>query len=133
MSASFFSIKSNSSDRELAFSDPRRGYFTVELRGAGVGAMREVYDASGLAEYFLRLANFERPGNGAETWESLEGEFSLTAVSSKLGEVGFSVRITDNLGGPEQWQVSVRLVSELGQLPGIAREAESFFNAVPSA
>jgi len=133
MSASSFSIKSNASDRELVFSDARRDYFTVELRGSGVRAVGGVYDAGGLAELFAKLATFERPWSGAETWESVEGEFSIAATCSALGEVRFSVCIRGMLGGPEQWEVSASLVSELGQLPGIAAHAESFLEVVASA
>jgi Family of unknown function (DUF6228) len=135
MSASSFSIKSNASDRELVFREPRRDYFIAELRGSGVAATRGVYahtDARGLARFFSRLAAYERPWSEAESWEALEGEFRLEAACSLLGEVRFSVRIRDMLGGPEEWQVSARLVTELGQLPGIASRAESFFNFVAS-
>jgi len=83
MSGASFSIKSNASDRELAFLRPRRDHFTAELRGSGVGAMREVYaytNARGLAEFFSKLAAYERPWINVESWESLEGEFLLQAV-----------------------------------------------------
>jgi hypothetical protein len=59
MSAPPFSIKSNTSDRELVFRSPRRDNFVVELRGVSVGATCEVYayrDARGLSKLFSRLA-----------------------------------------------------------------------------
>ena len=136
MSASSFSIKSNSSDRELVFLDAQRDYFVAELRGSVVGATRQVYaypDATGLSRLFSRLAAYERPWSEPERWESLEGEFTLEAACSPLGHVTFSVRIRDMLGGPEEWEVSARLVTELGQLPSIASRAESFFNVVANA
>jgi hypothetical protein len=136
VSAPPFSIKSNASDRELVFLDPRSDYFTIELRGAGVEALRSVYaytDARGLAKLFSRLASYERPWLQAERWESIEGEFQLEAVCSALGEVTFAVRIRDLLGGPEEWEVRANLVTELGQLPRIASRAEAFFNVVASA
>jgi hypothetical protein len=136
MSRSFFSIKSNASDRELVFLEPQSDYFTVELRGSSVGATRRVYaytDGAGLSKLFSRLAAYERPWDKPERWESLEGEFTLEAACSSLGEVTFSVRIRDMLGGPEEWEVSAHIVSELGQLPGIASNAEAFFDVVASA
>ena len=136
MSAPSFSINSNSSGRQLVFLDPRSDYFVIELRGAGVEARRNVYaytDARGLAKLFSRLAGHERPWVQAERWESLEGEFELGARCSALGDVTFSVRIRDMLGGPEEWEVRANLVTELGQLPGIASRAEVFFNVVASA
>ncbi len=136
MSAASFSIKSTASDRELVFHTPQRDYFIAELRGSSLGATREVYaytDAKGLAGFFSRLAVHKRPWSSVERWESLEGEFLLQAACSALGHVTFSVRIREMLGGPEEWQVSANLVTELGQLPGIASHAEFFFNVVAGA
>jgi hypothetical protein len=130
------SIKSRSSDRELFFLNPRQDYFTVELRGSSVRATRDVYaytDASGLAKLFSKLAASKRPWVGAERWEALEGEFSISAQCSTLGQVSFSVLIRDHLGGPEEWSVSAVLETELGGLPGIAADAQLFFSHVAKA
>jgi hypothetical protein len=136
MSAASFSVKSNASDRELVFLDPRRDYFIAELRGLGVTAHREVYaytDAKGLSRFFSRLAAHERPWSEPEKWESLEGEFRLEAKCSALGHVTFLVCIRDLFGGPEEWEVSARIVTALGQLPAIASRAATFFNIVATA
>jgi hypothetical protein len=133
VSTASFSFKSNASDRELAFLDPRPDYFVVELRGFGVRAIREVYaytDALGLSKLFGRLAEYSRPWNGAEKWESLEGEFSLAASCSAVGAVTFAVSIRDLLGSPEEWMVKASLITEMGQLPSIAANARSFFSGV---
>ena len=133
MNVSSFAIQSNASDRELVFLHPRRDHFVAELRGANLGATREVCtytDANGLSRYFARLAAYKRPWDKVERWESLEGEFCIAAACSPLGEVGFVIRIRNHLGGPEEWDVSVGLVTELGQLPGIASRAEPFFDVV---
>ena len=115
-----FSIKSNASDRELVFLSPRPDYFIVELRGAALEVTREVYaytDAQGLSDLFAKLAACERPWVGTHRWESLEGEFSLLAACSALGQVSLSIRIRDMLGGPEEWEVSAQLATELGRYP----------------
>ena len=133
MSASSFSIRSNTSDRELVFLDPRRDSFVAELRGSAIVATLQVYaytDAGGLPLLFSRLAAYERPWATPERWESLEGEFLLEATCSSRGHVTFSVRIREMFGGPEEWEVSARLVTELGQLPGIASRAKAFFASV---
>ena len=131
-----FSLKSNASDRELVFSSPRPDYFVVELRGRALEVTREVYaytDARGLSEFFAKLAIFERPWVGTQRWESLEGEFSISAACSALGQVSFSIRIRDMLGGPEEWEVSAQLATELGALQAVAVDAGLFFNVVASA
>jgi len=133
VSTASFSFKSNASDRELVFLDPRPDYFVVELRGFGVRAIREVYaytDALGLSKLFSRLAEYTRPWSGAEKWESLEGEFALGVTCSAVGEVTFAVSIRDLLGSPEEWMVKASLVTEMGQLPSIAVGARSFFISV---
>ena len=126
-----FSIHSNSSDRELAFlSSGKDDYFTVQLRGSSLQATQRVYaytDRSGLARLFARLSACERPWSGEERWESLEGEFSLSARCSSLGIVTFLVAILGLEGAPEEWRVSASLTTELGQLPNIAAGAHRFF------
>ena len=97
---------------------------------------REVYaytDARGLSDFFGELAACRRPWGETRSWESLEGEFALSAACSALGQVTFSIRIRDMLGGPEEWDVKARVVTELGALPTIAGHARLFFDVVASA
>jgi hypothetical protein len=133
MSESSFSIKSSASDRELVFVLPRPDYFNVELRGVSLSATRKVYaytDAKGLSSLFSKLAATGRPWTGAERWQSLEGEFSISAQCSALGHVSFAVVIRDQFGGPEEWSVSACITTDLGQLSRLATDAQSFFSAV---
>ncbi|WP_089374628.1 DUF6228 family protein [Methylobacillus rhizosphaerae] len=104
--------------------------FTVELRGFSVQATQTVWaysDTPALANLFVRLASYEHPWDGNECWESIEGEFTLSASCSPLGEVSFSVRMHGLQGSPEEWQVSAALTTELGQLSLIAAGASQFF------
>jgi hypothetical protein len=133
MSESFLSIKSNASDRELVLLSPRPNYFVVELRGVTLSAVRKVCaytDAKGLSSLFSRLAAIGRPWVGVESWQSLEGGFSISAQCSALGHVSFSVVIRDQFGGPEEWSVSACITTDLGQLSRLATDAQSFFSAV---
>jgi uncharacterized protein DUF6228 len=134
--SSSFSIKSNASDRELVFLSPRSDHFIVQLRGTALQVSREVYaytDARGLSDFFGELAACRRPWGETRIWESLEGEFALSAACSALGQVTFSIRIRDMLGGAEEWDVKARVVTELGALPTIAGHARLFFDVVASA
>ena len=126
-----FSIRSSSSDRELAFLSLDGDHFTVELRGSALQATHAVWaytDAKGLANLFARLGSYERPWSSEERWESLEGEFSLSARCSPLGHVDFSVHLHGSQGAPEEWQLTAVLTTELGQLPKIAASASGFFS-----
>lgn len=128
-----FSIRSNSSDRELKFLEPRPNYFTIQLQGSSVTAKRKVYaytDGGGLSRLFSKLAACERPWSSTENWTSLEGEFALSAQCSALGHVSLTILISDLSGAPEKWSVSVTLTTELGQLPKIAADASTFFSIV---
>jgi hypothetical protein len=127
-----FSIRSNSSDRELTFRDLSGDYFTVELLGAELRAIRGVYaytDHLGLVRFFETLAAYERPWDQPCEWGSLEGEFNISASCSSLGEVLFTVSISGQPGVSEEWQLSFSITSELGLLPSIAKAAKSFFNS----
>jgi len=65
---------------------------------------------------------------GIKSWESIEGEFIISATCSSLGEVLFTVRLRGLQGAPEEWTVSVGLATEFGQLRNIAKHAKGFFS-----
>ncbi|MDH5859140.1 DUF6228 family protein [Lampropedia aestuarii] len=126
-----FSIKSNSSDRELVFLSRHGDYFTIALRGADVQATCTVWcytDAQELANLFLRLAAYDRPWPGREQWESIEQEFCLSVACSSLGSVHFSIDLRGNQGGLEEWRLCANITTELGQLASIAEKAHVFFH-----
>ncbi|WP_423201070.1 DUF6228 family protein [Corticibacter populi] len=108
----------------------RRQPFTIELKGFAVQVAHAVWaytDATGLSDPFARLASYEGPWNGDGRREPIEGEFSLSARCSPLGEGLFSIRICGLQGAPEKWQVSAALATELGQLPKVPVGAHRFF------
>jgi hypothetical protein len=126
-----FAIRSCTSDRSLQVSEAGHESFTAELLGTGLSATLRVSthtDAEGLSLFFGRLASQEQPWHGIESWESLEGEFRIMASCSSLGEVHFEVGLRFLQGAPEEWSLSAGLLTELGQLPIIARNAALFFS-----
>ncbi len=56
-------------------------------------------------------------------WESIEGEVRITAEHDGLGHVAFSVALMDSAES-----VSVNLIVELGQLPGLVDSAHKFID-----
>jgi hypothetical protein len=125
-----FSIHSVDSDRELVFRAHKDEYFDIELKGSGLSAMVGVWEyeaVNGLNTLFQELASFKTPWQGVRTWESLEGELSLSAMCSTLGQVTFLVKLSHLTGSPEDWRVEAGLVTELGQLEKIAKDANTFF------
>jgi len=124
-----FSIHSTSSSRELIFSDLRHEYFKVYIKG-DVSAYIEVWaytDANGLYSLFHNLAKYEKPWQGEKRWESIEGEFIISVTCSPLGEVLFTIRLRGQQGAPEEWELSVGLITEFGQLSNIEKHAREFF------
>jgi len=125
-----FSIHSSSSSRELVFQSRKGEYFQVVLKG-DVEAIADVWaytDAQGLGRLFQELAAYERPWKGEKGWQSIEGEFSISATCSSLGEVRFLVKLRGLQGAPEEWNVQVGLATEFGQLGKIAKQAMAFFS-----
>jgi hypothetical protein len=133
METADFKIRSVSTDKALRFFDPIDYSFRVELRGASIHALREVYCPVGpteLIQFFSRLGAYMRPWSGSERYTSVEGDFSLAAACSSLGQVTLTIVIHGAFGAPEEWQVRSGLELELGQLPGIAAAADRFFRAM---
>ena len=114
----------------MAFLSQEGDYFTVELRGGDLQASLRVYAYThglGLSDLFASLAKHERPWIAQERWESIEGEFSLSASCSPLGIVTFLVAMFGHPGFPEEWRVSASITTELGLLPSLAAGAQRFF------
>lgn len=125
-----FSIHSSSSSRELVFQSRKGEYFQVILKG-NVEAALDVYahtDEQGLNHLFQELGVYQKPWQGKKEWQSLEGEFSISAECSSLGKVQFLVELRGLQGAPEEWKIQVGLASELGQLEKIAKQAMAFFS-----
>jgi hypothetical protein len=125
-----FSIHSVNSERELTFSSFQGEQFQVEFKGSGIYALTGVWvdnHVQSLSVFFEELTRFTTPWQGVREWESLEGEFSISATCTTLGQVDFSIEIRHYGGGTEAWFVQGSLVTELGQLEKIARDAKAFF------
>ncbi|MDD1607801.1 MAG: DUF6228 family protein, partial [Methylococcaceae bacterium] len=96
-----------------------------------VSASTEVWaytDANGLNEFFQELGCLERPWQGQRSWASIEGEFSLSATCTSLGNVTFHVTLFGLQGAPEEWSVQAGLETDFGQLEQIAKHVKLFFN-----
>jgi Family of unknown function (DUF6228) len=125
-----FSIHSVNSDRELRFQYLKEEYLEVELKGSGLSAVAgvSIYTyANGLNTFFEELSKFRAPWQGSHTWESLEGDSSISATCTTLGQVTLMVKLHHFLVDPEDWRVEAGLAIELGQLEKIAKDAKAFF------
>ena len=126
-----FSIKSSQSDRELVFSQCDGENFYVALKGRIAGAIR-VYayapHTHDLLQWFEVLGGNKKPWSNEITWESLEGELRISATCSALGEVSIYVALIDQQGADEESRIQTALVTELGQLPNISKNAIRFFS-----
>ena len=127
-----FTIKSTRSDLKLVLSEIKGDYFTASLESSYLNATLKVYsyhyspNAVGFAEFMEWIGGQDRPWDGSNDWQSLEGEFAVSAECSALGTVTFDVKFS-HFSGAEDWKVNTKLMSELGQLPGLAKSARTFF------
>ena len=124
------SIKSNSSERELRFLSIKGDYFQLELLG-NPSLTHSTYgytDLNRLADLFEDLGKVEKPWSGIVGWASLEEDFSMEISCSSLGQIQFEFQFRDLPGGGEESSVKVGLISELGMLAQISRQARDFFS-----
>jgi len=113
-------IRSCSSNRELRISRASDSYLLAELAGFPVSAKVEVWvetgDAAGLQAFLADLGEQGRPWSGTREWQSIEGDFKLSATCTALGNVVFNVELRGLQGATEEWAVSAGIDYELGQL-----------------
>ena len=125
-----FAIQSTHSDRMLVFSGVEGDYFRVELTG-GVNASIRVYGYAphthDLAHWFSELGKNSKPWEGDLSWESLEGEFKITAKYASFGQIHIMVSLSDLPGAYEEAYIRAGIETELGQLTIISNEARNFF------
>jgi hypothetical protein len=122
-----FTIRSSSSNRTLGIGRKRADYLEVQLSGFAVSAMPTVWmeaeDVGSLIDFFLVLGQQQQPWQGARSWGSLEGDFTLSATCSSLGIVVLKVALRGLQGAAEEWQVAAGIELEFGQLAQLADEA----------
>jgi Family of unknown function (DUF6228) len=128
-----FRIQSSDSDLALVLSDIRGDYFGISVESRRLSAICEIWgytDAYGFADLWEFLASQTQPWQGEKTWISLEGEFEFSATCSSLGQLTFTITLSDNRCA-EPWQMTTELRQEMGQLPNLARSARTFFGPSP--
>ena len=124
------SIKSNSSNRELRFLSRRGDYISMELLG-DPSLSHETYtytEQAALAKIFEEFASIEKPWSGEKTWASIEDDFSMKITCSNLGQVKFEFKFWQRQGSDEESKTKVNLITELGMLPKISKQANDFFS-----
>ena len=125
-----FSIKSNHSERELAFLSREGDDFWVELKGT-VSVKLNVYGycphSNDLADWFEKLGSYNVPWPDELSWESLEGEFKISVECSSLGHVNFIISLKELPGTHEESRIHVGIQTELGQIKRISNGARKFF------
>jgi len=127
-----FSIDSSQSDREIVFSRYDDESFYVGLKGRVIGTIK-VYGyaphSHDFSYWFEILGANSKPWTNEIVWESLEGEFKISATCSTSGEVFIKVAFIDLHGADEECRIQTALVTELGQLQKISHNAKRFFSA----
>ena len=120
-------IRSCSSNRELKISRASESCLLAELTGFSVSAKVEVWvetgDAAGLQAFLADLGEQDRPWSSKREWQSIEGDFRLSATCTALGHIVFNVELHGLQGAPEEWAVTACIEYELGQLERLFQES----------
>jgi hypothetical protein len=123
-------IKSANTGAKLEFSDVGNEYFTVEFSSASLSASQRVWvdigDCERLANLFLEMAKNWTGWEDAKTWDSIEGDFSLSCTCDKLGHITLKVELVEH-NAPELWSAKFNVEIEAGQLEKIASEMMALF------
>ena len=123
-------IRSSSGGRSLRFHSRSGDYFVASIEGDGPQASVIVWgytDCSLLVDLFTSIARDWQGWQGERTWASIEGEFRITATTTRLGRVTLMVQLA-HTDGEDDWRLTIPVFTEAGQLEGIARRAAAFFS-----
>jgi hypothetical protein len=85
-------------------------------------------EQAALARIFEEFASIEKPWSGEKTWTSIEDDFSMKITCSNLGQVKFEFKFWQRQGSDEESKTKVNLITELGMLPKISKQANDFFS-----
>ncbi|MFT6437430.1 MAG: hypothetical protein ACJAVI_005504 [Candidatus Azotimanducaceae bacterium] len=94
---------------------------------AGIGVYGYAPHTHDLGHWFEEVGRHETPWEGELNWESLEGEFKISAKSTALGHIHITVNLRDLPGAYEDSYSQVGIETELGQLIHISNKARKFF------
>jgi len=128
-------IKSNNGSNQLIFTDftgefepSQSNYFTVTVIVDTVKASRKVYtDApEEVVNFFDYLAKHWQGWTGESKYESIEGEFALTAEHNGKSVVSLQINLR-SFFPDNDWFLSATIQIELGQLETISKQVREFF------
>ena len=122
-------IKSADTSATLTFCDKEGEYFAVVYESPSVSVRRRVWgytDCPLLVELFQSVAKEWKGWSGQKEWKSIEGEFSLSATSDKLGHVLLYI-CSNEFDGTEMWELKVQLALDASQTENIAKRISEFF------
>jgi len=122
-------IKSSNTSASLTFCERDGDYFSVIFDSPAVKLKKRVWgytDCQFLVNLFDFMAKEWKGWDGLQSWESIEGEFGLSASCDHLGHVMLHLSFREN-DGPEVWQSNVDLGLDSGQTERIAVQVGKFF------
>jgi hypothetical protein len=124
-------IKSANTGAKLEFSEVENEYFTVTFSGVSLSASHRVWvytgDCEQLVSLFVEMAENWTGWEGTKSWAAIEGDFSLSCTSDKLGHIALEVELVGR-DTPELWSAKFNVEVEAGQLEKIATEVKKLFD-----
>lgn len=124
-----FSIESLISNNKIIFDELDGNDCIVKLDGDIITSLElSIFtDPYGISNLFKELSSYEKAWEGQKSWESIERDFLISVSCSKLGKVFINIIMDKWITTEAKWKISIDLVTEMGQLPEVAKSAERFF------
>ncbi len=123
---------------KLAFHSPRFNsdgfitYYVLTAMAPGFNASLEVDVSCGVgtspADFLAEIAEAWRGWEGVKTWETIEGEFELSASSDSAGHYFLKVRMKG--GG---WSAALAFEVDAGEIEFFSKQAKAFFECRTSS
>lgn len=122
-------IPSRDGARCLSFLRREGDYFAVSIERGNPQASVRVWgytDCDLLVDLFASMARDWRGWEGKRDWASIEGEFRISASTTRTGVVTLRIELRQY---DDEWEVSVPVIVEAGQLESIAFRVANFFSS----
>lgn len=120
-------IKSSESSYRLIFSNKIGENFDVRYKGQAIEVARTVWayeDFPYLVGFFQKIATNWKGWDKSIEWQSVEGEFTLSATSDRLGHALITIGMTQ-YDDDEQWKVNLSLRINTTQASDIVKGLKS--------
>ena len=114
----------------LTFFNKEGEYFNVKFESPAISLSKKVWgytDYGYIVDLFSSIAKEWKGWEGVKEWNSVEGEFGISATIDSLGHIMLSLLFRE-IEGSEEWSAECQLSIDSNQLDIIEKNMSNFFN-----